>query len=155
MHFILAAAFVVTTVFAIPLLLQPELDTTNLTIHTRGAVGAGTDSGIAITLYGDAKCKGGVALKQEMYYDNQYAQQFKSYSLSDTIGDDDVLSVYADIGWSATSNKGIQSALDGNTNAACAQFVYYLEETKTTKGCHSLPSVVGCITIAVSASSKG
>lgn len=158
MHSIIAAALIVTTAFATPLLLHPESDATNLTIHTRQDSnsknpGDGEDSGIAVTLYAKPGCKGDAALSnQEMFYDAQYARQMQSYSLNNDIGDDDVLTVWADIDWSPTGSKGINPKLDGDTSAACAQYVYNLEGDHTKQGCHSLTNVVGCMTIMINQS---
>lgn len=73
-----------------------------------------------------------------------------SYSLSDDVGDDDELSVWADIDYDPTGSKPVDLSLNGDTEAACAQFVYNLEGDMRTKGCHTLPKVVGCMIVMVS-----
>ena len=86
-----------------------------------------------------------------MFYNAEYAQQMQSYTLSDDIGEDDVLTVWADIDWSPTGSKGVDVSLNGDTTA-CAQFVYNLvgNDVLSQKGkCHKLPNVVGCMTIMI------
>ncbi|KAL9065686.1 MAG: hypothetical protein Q9161_008072 [Pseudevernia consocians] len=154
MKSILTAVSLITTAFATPLLLHPAPDTTNVTIHTRSAlVGDGESSGITVSMYPVADCQGNSGLlNQEFYYNAEYAQQMLSYSLSDDIGDDQVLTVWADVNWEATGSKPVDPSLNGDASAACAQYAYNLVGDHTTKGCHKLPNVLGCMTIMVSQS---
>lgn len=89
---------------------------------------------------------------QEMYYNTEYAQQMQSYTLSDDIGADDVLTVWADTDWTPTGSKGVDASLNGDTSAACAQYAYNLlgnDVLSQKKKCHKLPNVVGCMTIMI------
>ncbi len=148
MNSILTAAFLVTAAFGTPIL-HPTHEPTNVTINTRSALtGEGESSGITINMYPDKSCKGnGGLLNQEFNYNTEYAQQTLSYWLSDDIGEDQVLSVWADTSYEITGDKPVDPSLNGNTNAACAQFVYNLEAKQTKSGCHTLPNVVGCMII--------
>lgn len=150
----LTAVFLITTAFATPLLLHPSSDITNVTIHTRSdLIGDGETSGITVSMYPVANCKGNKGLlNQEMVYNTDYAQQMLSYSLSDDIGDDQVLTVWADLNWEATGSKPVDPSLNGDTSASCAQYAYNLLEDHTTQGCHNLHNVVGCMTIMVNQS---
>ncbi|CAF9929948.1 MAG: hypothetical protein ALECFALPRED_004487 [Alectoria fallacina] len=115
-------------------------------------VGSGTDSGISISTYTEANCKGSGLGGEELFYNAQVAQQFRSYSLSDDLGSDDVVSIWADANWDATGSKAVDASLNGDISAACAQMAYDLEGTDTAKGCHTLPNVVGCLVIEVAQS---
>lgn len=149
MNSILAAALLVTTAFATPLSLHPVPGTTNSTIHTRqDPPGDGTDSGISISIYTKAKCKGNGLTDQELIYNQQLPQQLRSYHLSDDIGSDDVLTFWANIGYDPTAAPSVDTSMNGN-DLACAQYVYNAEGNDVKKGCHTLPNVVGCVTIMI------
>ena len=138
----LATALLITTAFATPLSLQTRHD----------PPGDGVDSGIKVSMYAGKNCKGDGLIGQEMFYNSEYAQQMQSYTLSDDIGEDDVLTVWADTDWSPTGSKGVDVRLNGDTRAACAQYVYNLvgNDALSQKGkCHKLPNVVGCMTIMI------
>ncbi|KAL9133033.1 MAG: hypothetical protein Q9175_005788 [Cornicularia normoerica] len=122
MNSILAAALLFTTTFATPLNHNPKPDTTNVTIHSRQAPpGSGTDSGISISIFSSKDCKGKDEISQELLYSKEIAQQTLSYSLSDNLGSDQVLSFWADMNWSSTGSDPVDTGLNGNTNDACAQ----------------------------------
>ena len=61
-----------------------------------------------------------------------------------------MLSFWADMNWSSTGSDPVDTGLNGNTNDACAQFVYNAEADLTRAGCHTLPKAVGCVIIMVS-----
>ena len=108
------------------------------------------DAGIKINMYAGTDCKGDGLIGQEMFYNAQYAQKMQSYTLSDDIGDDDVLTVQAGTDRSPSGSKGFDLNLNGDTSAACAQYVYNLvDDDVLSHGgkCHKLPNVVGCMTI--------
>lgn len=147
MNTILAIALLATSALATPLSLHPVSDTTNVTIHTRQT---GTDSGISISTYTKADCKGDGLNGEELFYNTQVAQQFRSYSLSDDIGSDQTLAIFADSAWKASGSKAVDTSLNGNTAAACTQSVYNLVGNDATQGCHTLPNVVGCLEMQVS-----
>lgn len=150
MNCILVAALLATTALATPLRLQPVPDTTNVTIHTRQGSVKGTDSGISISTYTKANCKGDGLSGEQLLYDTQVAQQFRSYSLSDDLGSDQTLAIYADASWKSTGSKAVDTSLNGDTSAACSQSVYDLVGKDTNQGCHTLPNVVGCLVMQVS-----
>lgn len=150
MNSILVAVLLASTALSSPPRLHPVPDTTNTTIHTRQVpTGMGSDSGVLISTFTNADCKGDGVSNVDMIYDIEVAQQLRSYSLSAEVGSDDILSVWADMDWDPTGSKPVDPSLNGNTNAACAQFVYDLEDADTTKGCHTLPNVVGCMIMSV------
>ena len=108
------------------------------------------DAGIKIKMYAGTDCKGDGLIGQEMFYNAQYAQKMQSYTLSDDIGDDDVLTVQAGTDRRPSGSKGFDLNLNGDTSAACAQYVYNLvDDDVLSHGgkCHKLPNVVGCMTI--------
>ena len=149
MKFIFAVALLTVTAVATPLSLHHVRDTTNVTIHTRGgATGEGQDSGISISIFSKAKCKGDGLTNQEMLYATQYPQQLKSYHLSDDLSSDDVLSFWVDTEWAATGQKPVDPSLNYNPKA-CAMFAYNAEGNQLKAGCHTLPNVVGCVTIMI------
>lgn len=139
---ILTTALLITTALATPLSLQTRQD----------PPGDDVDSGIKISMYAGNDCKGDGLVGQEMFYNTEYAQQMQSYTLSDDIGEDDVLTVWAYTDWSPTGSKGVDVSLNGDASAACAQFVYNLvgnDVLSQKRKCHKLPNVVGCMTIMI------
>ena len=152
MKSILAATLLATTALATPLSLHPVPENTNVTIHTRqDAPGDGVDSGISIKIYPKPKCKGTAIHKQSMYYNAQIPQQLRSYSLSDDLGPNDVMTFWTNIGNEDTSTQ-VDTSMNGN-DLACAQYVYNAEGNDVKQGCHTLPDVVGCVTIMLNQSS--
>ena len=148
MNSILTTALLITTAFATPLSLQTRQD----------PPGDGVDSGIQVSMYEKADCQGDGLIGQEMFYNAEYAQQMQSYTLSDDIGADDVLTIWADTSWTPTGSKGVESSLNGDTSAACAQFAYNLvgnDVLSQKKKCHKLPNVVGCMTIMINQTHSG
>ena len=142
MSSILTTALLITTALTTPLSLQTRQD----------PPGNGVDSGIKVSMYASDDCKGDGLKGQEMFYNAEYAQQMQSYTLSDDIGEDDVLTVWADTDWSPTGSKGVDKSLNGDTSAACAQYAYNLvgNDVLSQKGkCHKLPNVLGCMTIMI------
>ncbi|CAF9930893.1 hypothetical protein IMSHALPRED_008308 [Imshaugia aleurites] len=151
MKSILAATLLATTALATPFSLHPVPETTNVTIHTRqDAPGDGVDSGISITIYPKSNCKGTAIPKQSLYYNAQIPQQLRSYSLSDDLGPDDVMTFWTNIGNDVTSTQ-VDTSMSGN-DLACAQYVYNAEGNDVKQGCHTLPDVVGCVTIMLNQS---
>ena len=85
----------------------------------------------------------------EMLYATNFENQMQSYSLSDDLGEDQILSFLADTDWTATGDKPVDPSLNGSPGA-CATFAYNADADHTKKGCHSLPNVLGCVVIEVS-----
>lgn len=83
-----------------------------------------------------------------MTYNANYAMQMQSYKLSEDLGDDDVLSFYADMSYDPAGSASVNPSLDGN-EAACATFVHNAGGGGLKKGCHSFGNVVGCVIIFV------
>lgn len=149
LNFVVLAALLASTGLSTPVKLHSVPNTTNATIHNRQAsLGQGVDSGISISIFEKPGCKGNGLKNQEMIFTTNYAQQMRSYHLSDDIGSDDVLSFYADIDWTATGSKSVDPSLNNNPQA-CAQFAYFGEDKALKAGCHTLPNVLGCVGIWV------
>ncbi len=149
MVFTLAAALLASTALAIPLGPNPIPGPTNVTINARQAVvGKGQDSGVSISVYEKPNCQGASMTGQEMFYATMYPFQLQSYSLSDELTPDDVLSFGGDLDWTADGHKPVDPTLNFDQQA-CAQFAYNAEGDGLKTGCHSLPNVVGCVSIWV------